>query len=95
MADTKKYSYEDELTGSRKAPEYRPGMPLKDRIRLVHRLNYSKEETVRHTANKAVAEMVDFMGKHDICSTFDRFAQQHPQCGYGLCLLFLWSMQGH
>ena len=84
MADKKKYIYEDELTGSRNAPEYKPGMPLKDRIRMVHRLNYSKEEMVRHTANKAVAEMVDFMGKHDICSTFDRFAQQHPQCGYGL-----------
>ncbi|PWW81124.1 MULTISPECIES: carbon monoxide dehydrogenase [Prosthecochloris] len=84
MADKKKYTYEDELTGSRMAPDYTPGMPLKDRIKLVHRLNYSKEEMVKHTANKAVAEMVDFMGKHDICSTFDRFAQQHPQCGYGL-----------
>ncbi len=84
MAEKKNYTYEDELTGSRKAPEYTPGMPLKDRIKLVHRLNYSKEEMIRHTANKAVAEMVDFMGKHDICNTFDRFAQQHPQCGYGL-----------
>ena len=84
MAYKKKYRYEDELTGSRNAPEYRPGMPLKDRIRLVHRLNYSKEEVIKHTANKAVAEMVNFMGKHDIFSTFDRFAQQHPQCGYGL-----------
>ena len=84
MADKNTYAYEDELTGSRNAPDYEPGMPLKDRIRLVHRLNYSKEEMIRHTANKAVAEMVDFMGKHAICSTFDRFADQHPQCGYGL-----------
>ena len=84
MSEKKKYSYEDELTGSRNAPEYRPGMPLNERIRLVHRLNYSKEEMIRHTANRAVAEMVEHMGKHDMCSTFDRFAQQHPQCGYGL-----------
>ena len=84
MADEKVYRYDDELTGSRNAPPYQPGMSMKDRIKLVHRLNYSKEEVVRHTANKAVAEMVEHMQKEGISNTFDRFLQQHPQCGYGL-----------
>ncbi len=84
MSQEKNYSYDDELTGSRNAPEYEPGMPLKDRIKLVHKLNYSKEEMMKHTANKAVAEMVQHMDNHDICNTFDRFQDQHPQCGFGL-----------
>lgn len=84
MAEENAYRYEDELTGSRNAPPYRPGMTLNERIKLVHKLNYSKEEVVRHTANKAVAEMVEHMGKAGIDNTFDRFMQQHPQCGFGL-----------
>lgn len=84
MTDEKNYRYDDELTGSRNAPHYEPGMPMKDRIRLVHRLNYSKEEVIKHTANKAVAEMVEHMDRAGISNTFDRFLQQHPQCGYGL-----------
>jgi anaerobic carbon-monoxide dehydrogenase catalytic subunit len=84
MEDEKKYRYEDELTSSRQAPGYKPGMPLNERIRLVHKLNYSKEEVIRHTANKAVAEMVGHMDREGIGNTFDRFMQQHPQCGFGL-----------
>lgn len=84
MDEKKNYQYEDELTGSRQAPEYRPGMSLNERIKLVHKLNYSKEEVIRHTANRAVAEMVDHMEKVGIDNTFDRFMQQHPQCGFGL-----------
>jgi len=84
MAEEKKYRYEDELTGSRNAPPYQPGMSMKERIKLVHRLNYSKEEVVKHTANKAVAEMISHMEKEGISNTFDRFLQQQPQCGYGL-----------
>jgi anaerobic carbon-monoxide dehydrogenase catalytic subunit len=84
MAEERIYRYDDELTGSRNAPQYQPGMSLKERIKLVHRLNYSKEEVIKHTANKAVAEMVEHMDKEAISNTFDRFAQQHPQCGYGL-----------
>lgn len=84
MTDEKNYRYDDELTGSRNAPRYEPGMPMKDRIRLVHRLNYSKEEVVKHTSNKAVAEMVEHMDRTGISNTFDRFLQQHPQCGFGL-----------
>jgi carbon-monoxide dehydrogenase catalytic subunit len=84
MPDQQHYQYEDELTRSRQAPEYQPGMSLNERIKLVHKLNYSKEELIRHTANRAVAEMVGHMEKSGIDSTFDRFMQQHPQCGFGL-----------
>ncbi|ACF11599.1 Carbon-monoxide dehydrogenase (acceptor) [Chlorobaculum parvum NCIB 8327] len=84
MSDEKKYQYNDELTSSRQAPVYRPGMSLNERIKLVHKLNYSKEEVIAHTANKAVAEMVGHMEKEGIGNTFDRFMQQHPQCGFGL-----------
>ncbi len=84
MDENKQYQYSDELTSSRQAPEYRPGMSLNERIKLVHKLNYSKEEVIAHTANKAVAEMVGHMEKEGIGNTFDRFMQQHPQCGFGL-----------
>ncbi len=84
MPDEKPYRYEDELTRSRQAPEYRPGMPLGERIKLVHKLNFTKEEVIRHTANKAVAEMVSHMDSEGIGNTFDRFMEQHPQCGFGL-----------
>ncbi len=79
-----KYQIEDELTKSRNAPEYKPGMPYKDRVKVVHKLNYTKEEQQKNTANKGVAEMIGVMDQKGIKNTFDRFAEQHPQCGYGL-----------
>tara|TARA_B100000315_G_scaffold112693_1_gene103310 strand:+ start:10669 stop:12831 length:2163 start_codon:yes stop_codon:yes gene_type:complete len=79
-----KYQVEDELTTSRNAPEYKPGMPFKDRVKIVHKLNYTKEEQQKHTSNKGVAEMIGVMDKKGIENTFDRFIKQHPQCGYGL-----------
>ncbi|VAX21819.1 Similar to carbon monoxide dehydrogenase CooS subunit, partial [hydrothermal vent metagenome] len=80
----REYQVEDELTSSRNAPEYKPGMPYKDRVKIVHKLNYTKEEVQKHTANKSIAEMIGVMDKKGITNTFDRFTQQHPQCGYGL-----------
>ncbi|MEE8431992.1 MAG: hypothetical protein V3S16_12145 [Candidatus Desulfatibia sp.] len=83
-ADSHRYQVEDELTNSRNAPEYTPGMPFKDRVKLVHKLNYTKAEQQQHTANRGVAEMIGVMDEKGIQNTFDRFMEQHPQCGYGL-----------